>query len=40
MMAELLKEKAEVVQLRKELNFYRDHAGEGSSNPVLCSLRF
>ena len=36
---ELMKERAEVGQLRKELQFYRAHAGEGNSNPVLRSLR-
>lgn len=39
LMGELMKERAEVGQLRKELQFYRAHAGEGSANPVLRSLR-
>ena len=39
LMGELMKERAEVGQLRKELQFYRAHAGEGNANPVLRSLR-
>lgn len=39
LISELEKERAEVGQLRKELQFYRAHAGDGNSNPVLRSLR-
>ena len=40
LMDELVKEKAEVGRLKRELQFYRVHAGESKTNPVMRALKF